>query len=215
MTACALMLALAVAPTPFYWPKPDVVEEIDVPDVIRSDGIPVRLHVIRSKRSIQELLNLYVSAFERAGFYVQRVQRRLVAEPHVTGLDWQGGLISYSAILSPNPDGTTTCLLGEAAVGKRKPAGSDDFAPLFPGARETVRLDQEGARIITYEAPKTTADEVLRFYGEQLKTLGYKAKPGSGAPSKFEKNGAELDIVPKAQAGGAVSVVLLLRPLQP
>jgi hypothetical protein len=208
--ALALALALGGTPTPFFWPKPLVVEEIDIPSVMKADGVPVRLHLIRSKLSVQELLDTFATAFAQAGFYVAKVQKRRVAEPHVTGLDWVG-LISYSAILSPNSDGTTTCMLGEASLGAKKTAeGAPPFAPVFPGAQQVVRVDQEGARVMTYVA-QTGLDEVRRFYREALPKTGYRPLPDRA--DAWERDGAELSVLlsgpPKRAGDGAVSVVVV------
>lgn len=203
----AAMAVLCAAPTPFFWPKPEVVQEIDVPDVIKADGVPVRLHVVRSRLGVQELLNRFASSFVQAGFYVAKVQQRRVAEPHVTGLDWRG-LVSYTAILSPNRDGTTTCLLGEAALGKRQtPAAVPDFAPVFPAARDVLRVDDERSRIISYTVRGPTSEEVGGFYADQLPKAGWRRSPDT--EDVWEKPGAQLSVVPKPAGDGAVSVVLV------
>lgn len=208
MIALAALVVLCATPSPFYWPKPEVVEEIDIPAVMKADGVPVRLHVMRSKLSVQQLLETFANAFVHAGFYVARVQKRHLAEPHVTGLDWRG-LVSYTAILSPNADGTTTCMLGEAAVGKKTAAAVPDFAPLFPAARDVVRIDQESARVITYLAPAATADGVRAFYREQLSKAGYRE---SGEQGEFERGEQKISVLPKATGDGTVSVVLVQHP---
>ena len=123
---------MSAAPAHFVWPKPEMIEELEIPAVIRTDGVPVRLHQFRTKMGIEALMQTYATAFDRAGFYVALEQKRVTVEPHITALDWRTK-ISYSAIFSPNSDGTTTCLLGEAALGKKKaPNPATDFAPLMP-----------------------------------------------------------------------------------
>ncbi len=210
MTALLTLALLAAAPTPFFWPKPEVVEEIDVPAVIKADGVPVRMHVIRSRLGVQALLERFANAFVAAGFYVAKVQKRHIAEPHVTGLDWRG-LVSYTAILSPNEDGTTTVVLGEAALGKKKTASVvPDFAPLFPTARDVTRIDQEAARVVTYVALGTTVDEVRAFYKEQLAKAGF--KQASDDAQRFERGGHSVSVMPKPIEGAAVSVVLVQHP---
>jgi hypothetical protein len=192
-------------PVPFYWPRPDVVEEIDIPDTLKADGVPVRLHIMRSKMGVQGLLSAFATAFTRAGFWVPRVQKRIVAEPHVTGLDWRR-LISYSAILHPNPDGTVTCVLGEAQLGKRQtPAAVPDIAPLFPIAQDVLRVDDERSRVISYVVRGPTAEELVVFYRERLPRAGWRpAEDGS-----WEKSGARLSVMTQPTGDGAVSVVLV------
>ncbi len=208
--ACALLVAGApeprAKPTPFFWPKPELVSEVDIPDVVRADGVPVRLHVIRSRLGVQQLLSLFGSAFREAGFYVAEVQKRHIAEPHVTGLDWRA-LISYSAILSPEADGTTTCLLGEAALGKKRPPAGADFAPLFPGASSVTRFEDEGSSIIAFSARGTTTSEVSAFYESQLPKAGWRRSEDGAL---WERAGAHLSLMPKGTSGGGVSVVLVM-----
>ena len=204
------LLVLGGAPTPFFWPKPEVVEEIDVPAVIRADGVPVRMHVVRSRLGPQALLEKFANAFVAAGFYVAKVQKRHIAEPHVTGLDWRG-LVSYTAILSPNDDGTTTCVLGEASLGKRKPPGAvPDFAPLYPAARDVTRIDQEAGRVITYVAPAATPDAVRAFYREVLMKAGWAPSPDDA--QLYAKGGARISVLPQPPEAGATPVVLVQHP---
>lgn len=204
------VIALGASPAPFFWPKPEVVEEIAVPAVIRADGVPVRMHVVRSKLGPQALLEKFANAFVAAGFYVAKVQKRHIAEPHVTGLDWRG-LVSYTAILSPNEDGTTTCVLGEAALGKRTPAGAvPDFAPLLPGARDVMRIDQEAGRVITYVAPGAKPDVVRAFYRDVLTRAGWVASADDA--QVYEKGATRISVLPQAPEGGATPVVLVQHP---
>jgi hypothetical protein len=200
----ALVAALALHAAPFVWPRPDLVEEIDVPGTVVAQGVPVRMRVVRSRLDVQRLLETFTGAFERAGLYVPPVQRRLLAEPHVTGLDWRAS-ISYSVILHPNPDGTTTCVLGQAQLGKKRDAGGD-FAPLFPAAREVLRVEQEGARVMSYVAPASLT-EVTQFYGATLERLGFKRAAEQGV---FERGADRLLVLARPLDTGGVSVVVVL-----
>jgi hypothetical protein len=205
VSALALAAALALCATPFTWPRPDVVEEIDVPDTVVSSGVPVRLHVIRSRLGAQALLETFGRAFVQAGFWVPPVQRRIVAEPHVTGLDWRG-LVSYSAILHPNDDGSTTCVLGEARLDRKRDA-APDFAPALPGARDVLRVEQEGARVLSFTAAGS-ADDVRRFYRASLPSAGF--KPSRDEDGVFERGAERLTVLPTAERAGGVSVVVVL-----
>lgn len=211
MIAWVVAVALGAAPAQFVWPKPELVEEIDVPDVIRTDGVPVRLHIIRSKVGVQQMLQLYATAFDNAGFYIANHQKRVVAEPHITALDIRTK-ISYSAIISPNADGTTSVLLGEAALGKKKPpSAASDFAPLMPAAIGAMRIDQEADRVITFTV-KATVDEVNQFYREVLPTNGFAAAPSDeGEANLYGKGNERIRVVARANANGTSSVVLMHR----
>jgi len=200
----ALVAALSMTAAPFAWPRPEVIEEIDVPDTVKSAGVPVKLRLLRSRLGPQALLEAFARAFVEAGLYVPPVQRRVVAEPHVTGLDWRA-FVSYSAILHPNGDGTTTCVLGEAALAKKTDKGPD-LAPLLPGARDVLRVEQEGARVLSYWAGAPAA-EVQRFYGETLGRFGF--KPSAEEPFVFERRGERLTLMVTPERTGGVSVVLV------
>ena len=200
------------APAHFVWPKPELIEEIEIPEVIQTDGVPVRLHSFRSRLGPQALLQTYATAFDEAGFYVALQQKRVVAEPHITGLDWRTK-ISYSAILSPNSDGTTSCLLGEAALGKRlAPAATSDFAPLMPEAKEVVRIDQEADRLITFSV-RASVEGVLRFYAETLPTTGFTAA-APGERNTWVRGLEQLQLITRAKADGLTSVVLMHRNVE-
>jgi hypothetical protein len=200
----ALVAVLVLNASPFVWPRPDVVEEIDVPGTVVAQGVPVRLRVVRSRLGVQRLLETFAGAFERAGLWVPPVQRRLVAEPHVTGLDWRAR-VSYSVILHPNADGTTTCVLGEAQLVNKRDGGAD-FAPLFPAAREVLRVEQEGARVLSYVAP-ASLDEVTQFYGATLARLGFKPSAEHGG---YERGGDRLLVMARPLDSSGVSVVVVL-----
>jgi hypothetical protein len=203
--ALSLLTAAALTAAPFTWPRPDVIEEVDVPGNVVSGGVPVRFHVLRSKQNVQQLLAVFAAAFEGAGFWVPQVQRRLVAEPHVTGLDWHG-FVSYSAILHPNDDGTTTCVLGEATLA-RKADPAPDFAPAFPGASGVLRTDQEGARILSYSA-HANVDEVKAFYKTTLARSGFQASPDE--TGVYVRAKQRLLVAPSADPSGGSRVVLVL-----
>jgi hypothetical protein len=201
----ALVAALAMTAAPFAWPRPEVIDEIDVPDTMKSAGVPVKLRVVRSRLGPQALLETFGRAFVEAGLYVPPVQRRIVAEPHVTGLDWRA-FVSYSAILHPNDDGTTTCVLGEAALAKKTDVGPD-IAPVLPGARGVLRVEQEGARVMSYSAA-ATAGEVQRFYGATLGSAGF--QPSADEPGAYERRGEHLTLLVTPERTGGLSVVLVL-----
>jgi hypothetical protein len=206
--AIGLALALAVAPAHFVWPKPGLVEEIDIPDVIQTDGVPVRLHLIRSTLPVQQLLQTYATAFDQAGFYLAREQKRIVAEPHLTALDLRTK-ISYSAIISPNPDGTSSCLLGEAALGKKRPP-QQDFAALMPAAGSVMRVDQETGRVLTFTV-RASIEEANAFYRETLVPAGFAPSPIAAEANVYVKGAERIEVLAKGAGNGATAVVLIQR----
>ncbi len=201
-------LSLAAEPAHFVWPRPELIDELPISEVTRADGVPVRLHTFRSRLSADVLLQAYANAFDAAGFYIALKQPRVTLEPHITALDWRTK-ISYSAILSPNPDGTTSCLLGEAALGKRKePGGTADFAPVMPNAREIARLDQETERLISFSV-RNSPDAVVRFYRDSLPTAGF--VPAEDETNLYTRGLERVRVMTTANTNGTTSVVLLHR----
>jgi hypothetical protein len=197
------LLALVLSGSPFSWPRPELIEEIPVHGTVQADGVPVRLKMIRSRLGVQELMQTYATAFSRAGFYVAPVQKRVVAEPHLTGLDVRT-LTSYSVVLHPNEDGSTTCMLGEADLGAKSKA-VPDLAPLFPGARGPLRTRQEQGGVLSYFAP-ASSKEVEAFYAEVLGKTGYRLVDGA-----WERKSERLQVLLQAEPGGTRVLVLQLR----
>jgi hypothetical protein len=214
-----LKLWLAAAPAqasrePFHWNVPGLVSVVDVPDTMNVGGIPVRIQVYTSKEQLERLLQYFATAFDDAGFYLQRHQPRLAAEPHLTALDTRT-FTSYTVILSPEPGGLTTVVLGQARLGEARPAAPPGFLPVYAGAMNVLSADLEGARTLTYRAPGKEA-EVRGWYREQLKRSGFKEE----SPQVFHRKEQELRLS-LSQEGGWVQVVLFLKtagglpPLEP
>ncbi len=101
---------------PFTWDVPKVIEEIEVPGLMRADGIPVKLRSVKSAERPEVILQHLVDRFEAWGFYIPPKRTQWLREPQLTALDTER-LISYTFIIQTNPDGTTTVVLGEANLG--------------------------------------------------------------------------------------------------
>lgn len=198
---------------PFRWEVQNLVEEIDIPDVIMADGIPVKLKQVVVKGKLEDVMRGFVDSFLRQKLYVQPPDQQQVLSAHaqLTGLDTDR-FISYSVLAQQASPELCSVVLGEANVGlgvalKSANADAQNFAPLFPGATDVVRTQSEGMRSITFAAPGTVA-EVKAFYDEVLGKAGYKqSKPG-----RFRKNQEELNVVVASQKG-VTSVLLSSRPL--
>lgn len=191
---------------PFTWDVPQVVGAVDVPGVMMADGIPVRIHAVRSKEKPQVLLQHLVDRFLAWGFFIPPVEQQAqpFRQPQLTALDTER-LISYTVILQPYPDGTTAVYLGEADL-SQPPSRSSSFAPIFPGASEVLHSDVEAARSLTYSAA-AKQPEVEAFYREELGKAGY---------SEVEKNlyrndSDELQVMVRPAKGEQVSVVVIRR----
>jgi len=205
-----LLLALgageaAAQRLPFTWDVPKVVEELEVPGVMRADGIPVKLRSVRSKERPEVILQHMVDRFQAWGFYIPPKRTQWLREPQLTALDTDR-LISYTFVIQPNPDGTTTVVLGEANLREKKPKMSP-IAPVFPGAKEVMTTDLEVARSLTYVLPGKSSPDVEGFYRKELAQLGYtQVEPGL-----YRRGTEELQVVVRPAKGDQTSVVVLSR----
>jgi hypothetical protein len=171
----SLALALTLA-ADFRWPEVDgIVGVVDVPPVT-SQGTPTLLRAVKVKRSTAALMPIFRDAFVKAGLWVPRPPK-LIREPTLTALDPLQRR-SYTVVFQPNPDGTTTLILGEANHAVRI-AADGALAPLFPGAANVFRSAHEGGRLEAYEA-RATASEVRAFYAEVLPKLGWQPDGDEG-----------------------------------
>jgi hypothetical protein len=175
------LLALAVggsaSAADFKWEIPDVVADVDVPGTMIATGVPVKLRAVISKRHYDDVAAEVVKSFQKQGLYIapDSHQPQIVKEPQLTGLD-PVKMITYTVVLQPNKDGTTTVILGEANIGKIQRGPPADFAPMFPGARNVIHTDVEAMKTVMYDVPASRA-EVEAFYKESLQKAGYVRDP--------------------------------------
>ncbi len=194
---------------PFAWPTPKLLRAVEVPAMVKAQGIPTQLRAVLLGLPAEEVLQVYVSAFQAAGFYIPPVeaQHQPLNVPILTALD-VAKRISYSVILEPHTDGTTTAILGEANLALMESPSGGEVAPLFPGAKDVLRTDQEGARLIAYEAPAAAA-KVEAFYRETLGKAGWAESEEPSEKGSFRKDGATLQIMLKPKGEAATSVVII------
>jgi hypothetical protein len=198
-------VALAQRPT-FTWDVPRVVESVDVPGVMRADGIPVKLRSVRSAERPEVIVQHLVNRFQAAGFYIPPDSHRtqMVAEPQLTALDTDR-LISYTFFLQPNRDGTTTVLLGEANLGLARKE-QNTFAPVFPGGTDLLRSEMEGARTLSYGVV-AQPEKVGEFYLTELRKAGFTET----ADGVWRRGREELRVGIRPAQAGRVAVLLMMR----
>lgn len=197
-----------VPPTkaPFTWNVPKILESVPVSGELSSQGIPVRAQAVRSGEKFEPLVRHFLLEFQKADLYIPPPQYQFhVKGGHsLTAIDDER-LISYTVIFQPNPDGTTTVLLGEANLGQRRrdPAAGP---PLMPSAERVLRSTSEGAATISFEvgAPE---QEVFAFYRQAFAELGYRERE----PMLFAKPGASLQVETRPLGEKRTSVVLIER----
>ncbi|HEX5746203.1 MAG TPA: hypothetical protein VFZ09_08160 [Archangium sp.] len=194
------------APLPFTWDVPRVLDIIPMSDVMEANGFPVKLSAVLSAERPEVILQHMVDRFAQAGLYLPPVehQPQLLREPQLTALDPMG-LISYTFILQPNPNKTTTVILGETNVGARRTPDSD-VAPVMPGASAVLHSRQEAARTLAYTVG-TPEEEVRAFYRKQLGGSGYQERE----PGLYRKGTDELRVSVHSGEAGQTAVVIIRR----
>lgn len=195
----------AVAAAPFAWDIPGAVSEVQVPARTSVSGVDVRMKAVASSWKPEALVRHVLQSFRRAGLYIPPParQRRASSEVTLTALDVKR-LVSYTLVLQPNADGTTTCILGEADLKKTAPPKDESAPPMFPGAEEPISARTEGARTVTYSA-KARAEEVLAFYREALRKAGYQEEK----EAEFVRGDERLQLLTRKLGGERVAVTLI------
>ena len=190
----------------FDWDVPDAVSWAEVGEQMQANGMSMKIFVARSKWKPVALLNQYETRFRAAGFYIPPVPLKLegLKLPRVTALDTLS-LWSYLVYVFPEPDGTTTLVMGAADLKGRK-AGriTGGFpAPVFPGGKSTFASNVEFARTLSFTTG-AKEEEVMDFYRQTLPAGGWKERE----PGSFVREGRLLRMVGK-QEGKELRIVLV------
>ncbi|MDC0712873.1 hypothetical protein POL68_30710 [Stigmatella sp. ncwal1] len=208
MLSCLLVLEVLLAAPPagepLQWQVPGQVSTVEVPGGMNVGGIPIRLQVYTSKESVDRLLQYFATAFDESGFYIERQQKQLAAEPHLTALNTRT-LTSYTVILEKEASGLTTVVLGEAKMGEFKPLPASELLPVYPGAQSVLQGDFEGAKTLAFRVEAKEA-QVSAWYRERLLRAGYKEE----GPLVFRRQEQEVRLS-AAVREGALDVVLFLK----
>lgn len=191
---------------PFTWDVPKVIETVDVPGIMKAGGVPVKLRSVKSAERPEVILQHMVDRFEAWGFYIPPKRTQWLKEPQLTALDTER-LISYTFVIQPNPDGSTTVVLGEANLALAQPPSSP-IAPVFPGAKDVMHSDLEVARTLSFRLPaSTTSPDVEGFYRKQLTQNGYT----EAEPNIYRKDNEELLVTVHPAKGAYLSVTVMRR----
>lgn len=208
-----LLGAAAWAQPPFQWaPVPGAIESVAGGEPIEAAGFPVRIQAVRSSKGFEELLAYFARSFVSGGLYVAPFEKQTqqFRQVHLTGLDTQTQ-VAYTVFFQLNPDKTTTVVMTEAALEKRRTPQrpENNLAPVFPGARNPLVSQFEGSRSLLYSVVGARPEEIYGFYREVLSTSGY----AEGAIGTFSRHGEELEVIAHT-AGGGVNVIVISRPTQ-
>lgn len=156
----------------FVWDLPKVIGVIEMPGEQLAMGTPVKLRAVHSRSSLTEAYEYVMRAFERGGLYVAPPGTLNIplSDPVLTGLDGTR-LFAYTVIFKANPDGTTTLILGESDLGRRRKT-QRFFAPLPPDALSPLQTQVEGMRTLVF-ATVERPEQVLDFYRRTLGEAGF------------------------------------------
>lgn len=213
LTALICVAALSAG---FDWNVPKLLQWSEVGDRIQANGMPLKIFIARSAWKPGDLLDHYQARFAKEGFYSPEKPLKLpgLELPRLTALDTEN-LWSYLVFVWPEPDGSTTLVMGAADLkGRKKDQGATGFTvAAFPGAKVTFTSNVEYAKTMSFTASATEA-EVIDFYRQTLPAAGWKERE----PGSFVRNGRLLRAVAKPAKGG-LQVVLVdeadLPPLTP
>lgn len=159
----------------FTWTVPEPIHEIEMPGKIETNQIPVTIRAAVSHRSADALLDYYFQEFAHAGLYVAPAnkQTKSTIYPELTALDVDTRT-SYTVILQPNKDGSTTVIMGSADLSNfPNQSTPQDFAPLPPEAYKVSRINTEGQQLIFF-ATTQSEKQVSDYFGKELPVSGYK-----------------------------------------
>ena len=195
---------------PFVWDVPRVLDIVDVPGVMLANDIPVRLKAVRSAEKPEPLLQHIVDRWIDWGLYIPppEQQKQTLQEVQLTAVDHER-FITYTVILQPNVDGTTTLYLGEANLSQpHKPQSA--VAPVYPGAEGVMTSELEVVRSVNYSVRAKQA-EVEAFYRTELAKAGFKEVE----PHRFRAGQEEVELILKPLQPGTLSVAVLRRTVGP
>ncbi len=192
-------------PRKFTWDIPQVLEKVEVPGVVEGMGTPVKLHAVRTKLKLLDIMGYMDREFAKARLYVapRKDLTMLTSDPQLHGFD-PFRKIGFSVIYQPNADGTTTLILGEAHLDEGRGLSSGFSLPVHPRAQGTLQSKQEGAVVVAYTVQAPEA-EVAQFYTDVLGMQGY--TPISRL--KFRKDRQQVVVAYQPNKGtGAAAVVV-------
>jgi hypothetical protein len=194
-------------PPPYRWKVPGQLSFVRSAGVQVTDGVPMELEMALSDQPIEALIQHFADDFQAAGLFIppDEEQTSPYAEPRLTAFDPYRN-VAYTVVFQPSPNNTTTLYLATADMSAYKPPGAAalEWAPLYPGAKKVMRTQLEGSQTAVYSVVASEA-EVLAFYRESLKPLGYEEPE----PGLFQRGGETLRV--SSQAEGEQRMVSLIR----
>lgn len=212
MTSLVAALVLLASPAdagvrdvPFSWDVPGQVQLVPVGKQFERNGLPMVIFLARSTWELDRLLLHYAARFRDAGFFIPPKMGRIpgLKLPRVVALD-DTKMVSFLVYGWPEPDGTTTLVLGASDLAHRKPQQGSEL-PVFPGAKGPTSFNVEAATALSFTA-KATEAEVIDFYRSVLPSGGWKERE----PGAFVKDERVVRVLAKkSKTPGELGVVVL------
>jgi hypothetical protein len=192
----------------FAWPKLQVLAHVESSDIVEAGGVPVALRAVHVKENVRDLVQRFADAFRDGGLYVPPGKEQPQYANNAVMLTALDPLkrITYTVVMMPQADGTTSLYLGEANHALARPPQADgDFAPLPPGATGVLRVNAEGSRTLSFQVPLAMAG-VQTFYDGVLAKDGWKRGDEAGL---YSRPGAELRLTLQKAGPEQTSVVMV------
>lgn len=205
LAAAVLSAAPDAGPAPFSWDVPGQVQLVPAGKQLEVGGLPMAVFLAKSTWELDRLLLHYAGRFAEAGYFIPPKMGRITGLklPRVVALD-DVRMVSFLVYGWPEPDGTTTLVLGAADLKNRKQA-QGGVLPVFPGAKSPTAFNVELATAVSFTA-KATQEEVIDFYRSVLPSGGWKERE----PGAFVKDGRVVRVLAKKQKlSTELSVVVL------
>lgn len=205
MLTALTILVLAADPRPFQWDVPEAIDRTEIAGGVRVGGAPVAMEVVVSRWPIDRLIQHFANRFQAAGLFIARKQRSAARQPILTGFDPKSRK-TYSVVFDEGPGRNTTVVLGEVRWAEQTAHKAGDIAPTFPGAEAVIRSEDEGARILAFQA-RAKVEEVDDYYARVLGSNGYQR----GEKGVFRRGADELSLTTRALGDGRVHVMIFAR----
>lgn len=193
---------------PFRWDVPKVVSEVEVPALFESNGIPNRMHVVVVALPWEETFWHFYRSFKAQGLFVAPPEEQMKlgdGQVALTGFH-AADEVSYTVILTPYPNGTTSVIMGEAYWKGNTFRPANAFAPVFPGGENLFTQNLETGLSMNYRV-KAKPEEVVAFYKQELSRFGFTRQ----ADGTFTKGSEIIHVVANARSGDPYTDVALVR----
>lgn len=210
--AVAVAVVLSAAPpdagpaAPFAWDVPGQTRIVPVGNQLERNGLPMVIYLANSTWELDALLLHYAARFTEAGYFIPPKMGRIAGLklPRLVALD-DTKMISFLVYGWPEPDGTTTLVLGAGDLAHRKPITTSTGLPLFPAAKNVTSFNIELATALSFSVKGSEA-EVIDFYRSVLPGGGWKERE----PGAFVKDGRVVRVLSKkTKTPGELSIVVL------